>query len=55
MLIPPIPDSLSDLSIPEMWQKTASGQQWIFSYFELEGNERIIIFCTEMQKSKTSV
>ena len=46
--IPDLPKSLNDLTIPEAWQKSSKGDQWLFCDIRIEvGSERVIIFCTD--------
>ena len=46
--IPELPKSLNDLTIPEAWQKSSKGDQWLLCDIRFEeGSERVIIFCTD--------
>ena len=44
---PALPDSLSQLEIPEAWQKSTNGDQFLICDQTSENGDRILIFATE--------
>ena len=45
--IPEPPKTLSELDIPEAWQTISNGELWLLVDLDLEGSDRILLFCTE--------
>ena len=46
-VVPPLPKSLSEMNIPEEWQRTSTGDQFQLLDVTLEEGSRIIVFCTD--------
>ena len=43
----PLPKSLSEMNIPEEWQRTSTGDQFQLLDVTFEEGSRIIVFCTD--------
>ena len=46
-VVPALPKSLSEINIPEEWQRASTGDQFQLLDETLEEGSRIIVFCTD--------